>query len=163
MVRSSDFSFPSSADSPSAFRTVLYVEDKPANMDLVAKILWRRSDLRLLTAGNGKTGARLASDACPDVILLDINLHDINGMELFRLLRENAETKNIPVVALSANAFPQQIQLGLEAGFFSYLTKPFKIDDFLDTLDSALFFGEALQRRIRLDLPQQDNMGAVYR
>ena len=71
---------------------------------------------------------------------MDINLPDINGFEALRILREDPATAHIPVVALSANAMPRDIEKGLEAGFFRYLTKPIKIMEFMDTLHAALEF-----------------------
>ena len=78
----------------------------------------------------------------PDVILMDINLPGISGIEALRILRDDRTTAHIPVVALSANAMPRDIQKGLEAGFFRYLTKPIKVGEFTDTLNAALAFAE---------------------
>ena len=123
-------------------RTLLYVEDNPANMMLVEEIIARRSDLRLLSATDGRRGIELARAAQPDIILMDINLPDINGIEALKILRVDPVTKHIPVVALSANAMPHDIEQGLAAGFFRYLTKPIKINEFMDTLDVALKFSQ---------------------
>ena len=71
---------------------------------------------------------------------MDINLPGISGIEALNILREDASTAHIPVVALSANAMPRDIEKGLQAGFFRYLTKPIKINEFMDTLDVALEF-----------------------
>ena len=78
----------------------------------------------------------------PDVILMDINLPGISGIEALKLLRQDPATAHIPVVALSANAMPRDIDKGLLAGFFRYITKPIKVDDFMNTLDEALEFAE---------------------
>ncbi len=69
---------------------------------------------------------------------MDINLPGISGIEALRILREDLVTRHIPVVALSANAMPRDIEKGLVAGFFRYLTKPIKVNEFMDTLDAAL-------------------------
>ena len=119
-------------------RTVLYVEDNPANMKLVEQIIARRSDLRLLSAITGTLGIELAHANQPDVILMDINLPDISGIDALRLLRKDPATEHIPLVAISANAMPHDIEMGLQAGFFWYLTKPIKVDEFMDALNSAL-------------------------
>jgi PAS domain S-box-containing protein len=119
-------------------RTLLYVEDNPANLMLVEDLIARRADIRLLSAVNGVRGIEMALATRPDVILLDINLPDISGLEVLRMLTENAVTAHIPVVALSANAMPRDIDKGLKAGFFRYLTKPIKVNEFMDTLDLAL-------------------------
>jgi CheY-like chemotaxis protein len=120
--------------------TLLYVEDNPANLKLVEQIIARRPNLCLLTAVNGNSGIELARASQPDVILMDINLPDINGIEALRILRADPSTANIPVVALSANAVPRDIKKGLQAGFFRYITKPIKINEFMDALDEALEF-----------------------
>jgi PAS domain S-box-containing protein len=121
-------------------RTLLYVEDNPANLRLVEQIIARRPDLRLLTAVNGHLGIGAARTSQPEMILMDINLPDINGFEALKILREDPATAHIPVVALSANAMPRDIAKGLEAGFFRYLTKPIKIMEFMDTLHVTLEF-----------------------
>ncbi len=125
-----------------ALRTLLYVEDNRANMALVAQLIARRADMRLLSAGDGARGIALARIHQPEVILMDINLPGINGIQALKILREDPATKHIPVIALSANAMPRDIEKGLAAGFFRYLTKPIKIDEFMDTLDLALEFAQ---------------------
>ncbi len=123
---------------PAPVRTVLCVEDNPANMALIAQLIARRPDLRLLSAGDGNLGVRAARERLPDVILMDINLPGISGIEALRILREDAATAHIPVIALSANAMPRDIEKGLCAGFYRYLTKPIKVDEFMRALDTAL-------------------------
>jgi PAS domain S-box-containing protein len=123
-------------------RTLLYVEDNPANLMLVEQLIARRSDIRLLTAVNGTLGIELAQASQPEVILMDINLPGISGIEALKILREDPATAHTPIVALSANAMPLDIKKGMEAGFFDYLTKPIKINEFMDALDGALAFAE---------------------
>jgi CheY-like chemotaxis protein len=132
------------AKNPGPVRTVLYVEDNPANLKLVSMLIARRADLRLLTAENGNLGVELAQVHLPDVILMDINLPGISGIEALKILREDPATAHIPVVALSANAMPRDIEKGLQAGFFRYLTKPIKVNEFMNTLDVALEFAAEL-------------------
>ena len=127
-------------------RTLLYVEDNPANLKLVQQLVARRPDLRLLSAGDGMTGIKLARAHLPEVILMDINLPGISGIETLEILRTDPATAHITVVALSANAMPYDIQKGLEAGFFRYLTKPIKFVEFMDTLDVALECAETTIR-----------------
>ncbi len=119
-------------------RTLLYVEDNPANLLLVEEIIARRTDIRLLTARDGNRGIEIACASQPDVILMDINLPGISGITALRLLAANSSTAHIPVVALSANAMPRDIDRGLEAGFLRYLTKPIKVNEFMETIDFAL-------------------------
>ena len=124
---------------PSApLRTLPYVEDNPANLALVEQLIARRSDVRLMTAVNGALGIELARASRPEVILMDINLPGISGIEALQILRDDPATAHILIVALSANAMPRDIKKGLEAGFFRYLTKPIKVKEFMATLDVAL-------------------------
>ena len=124
------------SDAP--LRTVLCVEDNPTNLMLVARLLARRTDIRLLSAKDGRSGIDLARSAKPDVILMDINLPGISGITALHMLAGDASTAHIPVVALSANAMPRDVEKGLAAGFFRYLTKPIKLGEFLHALDLAL-------------------------
>ncbi len=124
-------------------RTLLYVEDNTANLKLIEQLIARRADLRLLTAINGALGIQLARSALPEVILMDINLPGMSGTDVMRALRREPLTAHIPVIALSANAIPHDIAHGLEAGFFQYLTKPVRVDDFMQALDTALAFAES--------------------
>jgi PAS domain S-box-containing protein len=129
-----------SAEMP--LRTLLYVEDNPANLLLVESLLERRPDIHLLSAQDGLRGIEVARASLPDVILMDINLPGISGIHALEILRKDLTTAHIPVIALSANAMPRDIVRGLEVGFFRYLTKPIKLNEFLDTLDAALQFSE---------------------
>jgi PAS domain S-box-containing protein len=128
-------------------RTLLYVEDNPANLMLVEDLMARRPDVRLLTARDGNRGIDVARASLPDVILMDINLPGISGIHALKVLAQDAATAHIPVVALSANAMPRDISRGMEAGFFRYLTKPIKVDEFMATLDVALEFSGARSAR----------------
>jgi CheY-like chemotaxis protein len=123
-------------------RTLLYIEDNQANMQLVEQLIARRPDMRLLSAGDGMSGIEIARTHQPEVILMDINLPGINGIQALRILRKDPITAHIPVLAISANAMPHDIKKGLEAGFFRYLAKPIKVDEFMDALDTALELAE---------------------
>jgi len=111
-------------------RTLLYVEDNPANLKLVEQLIARRPDMRLLSARDGNTGIELARAHQPEVILMDINLPGISGIEALKILREDPVTAHIPVVALSANAMPRDIERG----------KPIRVNEFMNTLEVALEF-----------------------
>jgi PAS domain S-box-containing protein len=132
---------------PPDLRTLLYVEDNPANLMLVEDLVARRSDIRLVTARDGNRGIEIARAELPDVILMDINLPGISGIQALKVLAQDSATAHIPVVALSANAVPRDIARGMEAGFFRYLTKPIKVNEFMDTLDVALKFADAHSAR----------------
>src|SRR6202521_1742993 len=125
-------------------RTLLYVEDNPANLMLVEDLIARRPDIRLLTALDGITGIEIARAHRPDLILMDINLPGISGIRAPKILAADPTTAHIPVIALSANAMPRDIEKGLEAGFFRYLTKPIKVNEFMQTL--AVAFDHASER-----------------
>jgi PAS domain S-box-containing protein len=118
--------------------TLLYVEDNPANLMLIEDIIARRPDIRLLSAWDGNSGVELARSVLPDVILMDINLPGISGVHALKILASDPATQGIPVIALSANAVPRDIEKGLAAGFFRYLTKPIRVGEFMNTLDLAL-------------------------
>jgi len=122
----------------SAIRTLLYVEDNEANMALVEQLIARRPDMRLLSAPDAMRGIALARAHQPDVILMDINLPGISGMQALKILREDPATRRIPVLALSANAMPRDIEKGLAAGFYRYLTKPIRVNEFMAALDEGL-------------------------
>lgn len=119
-------------------QSVLYVEDNPANMVLVEQIIGRHTDLKLLTATNATTGIAIARSELPDVILMDINLPDFSGFEALRMLKQESATAGIPVIAISAYAMSPDVEMGLKAGFFKYLTKPLNISEFQKALELAL-------------------------
>ena len=127
-------------ENPMSQQTLLYVEDNPASLKLVEQIIARHPNLRLLTAVSGNGGIEIARASQPEVILMDINLTDISGFKALKILRSDPTTAHIPVVALSANAMPLNIESGLEAGFFCYLTKPLKVNEFMDAVNMALEF-----------------------
>ena len=118
--------------------TLLYVEDNPANLKLVEKIIARYPDMRLLTAINGLDGIEIARTSQPDIILMDINLPGISGIEALKILRQDRLTAHIPVLAISANAMQRDIDKGMDAGFSRYLTKPIKINEFMEALEAVL-------------------------
>ncbi len=126
-------------------RTVLCVENNPANLLPMARLLTRRGDLRMISAHDGRTGIELARTAQPDVILMDINLPGISGVTALQILAGDPATAHIPVIALSANAMPRDVERDLAAGFFRYLTKPIKLTEFMQTLDLALIQAETVR------------------
>jgi len=124
--------------------TVLYVEDNPANLELVEQLVARRPNLHLLAAAEANLGIEYARAYHPEVILMDINLPGISGLDALQILRRDPATAHIPVIAISANAVPRDIERALEAGFFSYLTKPVKVGEFMDALDAALNYSKSV-------------------
>ena len=137
-----------------SLRTLLYVEDNPANLELVEQLIARRPELRLLSAADGNLGIEYARAYQPEVILMDINLPGISGIEAMKILRADPMTAHIPIIALSANAVPRDIAYALDAGFFNYLTKPIKVNQFMDALDVALIFSKnASGRAVKKEQP----------
>ncbi len=124
------------ADAPR--NVVLYVEDNPANLLLVESLIERRPDFRFLSARDGTSGVALAHASQPNVILMDIDLPDISGIDALKLLASDPETARIPIIALSANAMRHDVEKGKAAGFFRYLTKPVDVTELMTTLDLAL-------------------------
>lgn len=117
---------------------LLYVEDNPANLKLVEEIVRFRPDLQLMAAGDGSLGLTLARTHHPDIILMDLNLPGMSGLEVLAQLQREPDLSAIPVIALTANAMPRDIERGLAAGFFRYLTKPIDIDQFNEVIDITL-------------------------
>ncbi len=136
---------PSVPNTPAAdgTRTVLYIEDNPSNVELLAGVLALRPGIRLVTATDGASGLALARRQRPDLIVVDVALPDIDGYEVCRQLRAEAAFARAPIVALSANAMPGDIEQGRRAGFDTYLTKPLDVPAFLAELDRLLGGGEA--------------------
>lgn len=119
--------------------TLLYVEDCPANLRLVMQLLAeRRPNIKIWSAYESMQGLELAVKHQPDLILLDINLQGMNGYEILQHLRSREDTREIPVVAISANAMPADITRGFEAGFDRYITKPLDVMAFLSVIDEIL-------------------------
>jgi PAS domain S-box-containing protein len=121
-----------------AHREVLCIEDNPANLRLIESMLAPRRDLRLLSAMAPGLGLELARARRPALVLLDINLPDMDGWAVLRCLREHPATRDIPVVAVSANAMPADVERGKAAGFDAYLTKPLDVQKLLDVVDALI-------------------------
>ena len=124
--------------SPTPTHTLLYVEDNPANLKLVQEIVGFRSDLQLLTAPDAHLGIDMAKAHLPRLILMDVNLPGMSGIDALAELRRDPATSHIPVLALTANAMPRDIERGMDAGFYRYLTKPINIDEFNHAIDATL-------------------------
>ena len=119
-------------------KTVLYIEDVEVNIKLVENILSLRKNIRLLSATRALDGIEIAKSEIPDLILMDIRLPDMDGLTAFKELQLIKEIKNIPVIALTANALEDEAQNALKLGFKNYLTKPLNIEGFLKTVDKLL-------------------------
>jgi|ERR1035438_2586722 PAS domain S-box-containing protein len=119
-------------------RLVLYVEDNPANVSFIRDVLSDFDGIELATAPTAEMGIALARARRPDLVIMDINLPGISGLEALVALRGFPETAAIPVIALTAAASERDKQRGREAGFFRYLTKPVKVDELVDALETLL-------------------------
>lgn len=117
---------------------VLYIEDNAANMRLVNTLLGRLPNLNVLTAVEPVLGIELAIKHLPDLILLDINLPGMNGYDVLKCLKESEITKDIPVVAISANAMTKDIEKGIQAGFMEYIVKPVDVTKLLQIVCKVL-------------------------
>ena len=119
-------------------RTVLYIEDIPANVELVKVILANRPHIDLLSAPNATEGLKKAEAHLPDLILMDIHLPGMDGLSAFKKLKTIETTRNIPVIALTADAMSGDIKKALDMGFKSYITKPIDVPEFLKVIDETL-------------------------
>lgn len=126
------------APTSSARHTVLYVEDNATNLRVIEAIFRHYPHLRLLSASSGQHGLELAGRFALDAFLLDIHLPDMSGYAVLKALRDNPATQAIPVLALSADALPVDIEKGLKAGFRDYLTKPVDVEKLMAALERVL-------------------------
>jgi PAS domain S-box-containing protein len=124
-------------------RTLLYVEDNLANLDLVETILLDRPEIQLIPALQGRLGLQLAREHRPDLILLDLHLPDVSGEVVLNELRADERTRHIPVLVISADATTRRVDRLRATGARDYLTKPLDVDEFLTAVDAALDAGVA--------------------
>jgi CheY-like chemotaxis protein len=119
--------------------TILYIEDNASNIELVEQILTnQRSRIKLISNMTGAETVQMAIAYRPDLILLDLNLPDLHGSKVLNLLLAEEKTKNIPVVVISADAMPQQLERLLNGGAKDYLTKPLDVQEFLLMIDKYI-------------------------
>ena len=133
---------------PTTERTLLVISSDRANRLLMTQLITaKRDDLKLLTAPNGQAGMTLASASQPQAVVLDTVLSDFCAKEVLKGLHGNPQTSHIPVIAVSPDAQEAHIQAGLKAGFYRYLTKPYKLTDLLDAIDDSLRYGLGASER----------------
>lgn len=130
------------------FHTILYIEDNPINVMLMKNIITQRKNLKIITSSLAETGIEIAKSQPIDLILMDINLSNMNGLEAVRILKYNPQTKEIPVYALSASAMKEDIERGLANGFNDYITKPINIEAFFLKLDKLFYHSEDINEMI---------------
>ena len=136
--REAEATVASSEDPAPGGFSVLYVEDNPANLALVRNIFASLEGVTMLEAEDGMTGFEMAVRHRPDVIILDLNLPDVSGYAVLDQIKRAPELAATPVLALSAGVLPHEIQRGLDAGFFRYVTKPLNLRHFLGVIEAAL-------------------------
>jgi PAS domain S-box-containing protein len=117
---------------------ILYVEDNPTNVAFMRDLIGTLDDVELVTAPTAELGIELACKRRPVVVIMDINLPNMSGLDALAVLRSLPETRHIPVVALSAAASENERRRGVQAGFFRYLTKPVRVEELLQTLEEVL-------------------------
>jgi len=118
--------------------SLLYIDDNPASVALMAALAAELPNVRLISAPGGRIGLDLAFAHLPDIIVLDIHMPDLTGYDVLERLKGNPETRDIPVLALSADAMPREIERGRKAGFDEYMTKPFDFQRLLATIEHVL-------------------------
>ena len=118
--------------------TILYIEDTYANLRLVENIVAGMGKLKLVSATSGKAGIKLAAEIVPQLVLLDLNLADMSGVDVVKRLHEDESTRDIPIIVLSADATPARIAQLRKLGIEDYLTKPLDIHHFARTVREAL-------------------------
>ena len=108
-------------------KTLVYVEDNPANLQLMSRVVSNISNCRLLNASNAEDGLKLIEEKIPDLILMDINLPGMSGFDAMKILQEQNATRDIPVIAIAAAAMSESVTEGRTLGFAEYITKPFNV------------------------------------
>jgi CheY-like chemotaxis protein len=135
-MKGSESTLYSESIAPKIFGTILYIEDNASNIELLEQIIAaRRPDIRLISNPKGGNALQLALEYLPDIILLDLNLPDMHGSKVLEYLKHNEITRSIPVVVISADAMPHQIEKLLSTGAIKYLTKPLHVLDYLKVID----------------------------
>jgi CheY-like chemotaxis protein len=118
--------------------TILYIEDNPVNLKLVIQLLNNITSIKIISAKEPQLGLNIAMEQEVDLILLDINLPGMNGFEVLTYLQQHSKTSDIPVIAISANAMPIDIEQGMSAGFDDYITKPINLKRLLKSISNSL-------------------------
>lgn len=136
----------------SSGHVLLVIACAPVDMQLLTQLLDRRGNWHLLTASSGTAGIKLAETSQPQVVILDWGPSASTAMGILNGLRGNSLTSHIPVIALSSDAMPAQIAVGLKAGCYRYLTKPYKLTALLDAIESSLAYLEGESERFQLSV-----------
>ena len=129
---------PDAATVPIPTQTVVYIDDNLSNLKLIEVILAKRPGIKLLAAMQAQTGFDLIRQHSPDLVLLDLNLPDLGGQEVLNRLRRNPATAALPVIIISADSTPGQVERLFAAGADYFLSKPIEVKDFLSIVDELL-------------------------
>jgi PAS domain S-box-containing protein len=135
---SGDLTPASESGATTAHKLVLYIEDNLPNLELIEQVFERWPGVRLISAIQGRLGIDLAQKHQPDLILLDVHLPDMTGNDVLRVLREDARTRRIPIIVISADATRGQIERLRAAGALAYLTKPLDLPQFIEVVGKVL-------------------------
>ncbi len=131
-------------------KKILVIDDQKDNV-LILRERLERVGYNIIFALDGKTGIEKAIDELPDLVLLDVMMPDMSGFEVCKTLNDNADTRDIPVILVTALTSPDNIKQGLQAGAYDYIKKPFNKVELLARIGSALKFSEAKQRLVELE------------
>jgi len=123
---------------PTETKRILYLDDIQANLEFMNRFFSNYTSIKLLSASNALDGIRIAQSEIPDLILMDIHMPNINGLEAFKKLQEIEETNGIPIIALTADAMDTQVKQALEIGFKDYITKPIDTTKLLTSINKIL-------------------------
>ncbi len=123
---------------PDKSYTLLCIEDDPDNLILIRQVLKAYTNIHLITSREGKAGIELALAHHPDLILMDVHLPGMDGFTALKALRSYQETRSIPVVAVSAKAMGEDVEIGMAAGFDAYVTKPINVVHLMEVLGNLL-------------------------
>ncbi len=118
-------------------KTILVIEDDEINMKLTLTLL-KKGNFKILEAKDAQTGLKLVREHLPDLVLMDIQLPDMDGLKATQIIKEDPALKDIPIVAVSAYAMDRERKKGLDAGCVGYLTKPINTRTFLNTIEHYL-------------------------
>ncbi len=122
-------------------RTVLIVEDEPDAAEMFAEMM-RVSGFRVVKSHSSGPAINLMSSEMPDVVILDVMMPDVSGLEVLRFMRQEPKLAKIPVIVVSAKSMPSDIKTGLDAGASIYLTKPVGFLDLKEAVDKVTGAGK---------------------
>lgn len=127
-----------SGNTAQSAKSILYIEDNPRNIKLMESIIRNRADLSLVTATTAESGLEVANREKPDIILMDINLPGMNGIDACKIFKNQASTKDIPIVAVSADVMRYSKEKVMNADFAGFVSKPINVEEFIKLISTIL-------------------------